>query len=46
MVSVDLTETKVYGTGPGQTAVVTESKGQLPRLDLSAGYNTTSQEAL
>lgn len=31
LVSVDLTETKVYGTGPNQTAVVTESKGQLPR---------------
>lgn len=31
VVSVDLTETKVYGTGPSQTAVVTESKGQMPR---------------
>ena len=31
VVSVDLTETKVYGAGPTQTAVVTESKGQLPR---------------
>ena len=36
VVSVDLTETKVYGTGPNQTTVVTESKGELPRLDLSA----------
>lgn len=36
MVSVDLTETKVYGTGPNQTTVVTESKGELPRLDLSS----------
>lgn len=31
VMSVDLTETKVYGTGPNQTAVITESKGQLPR---------------
>lgn len=31
VVSVDLTETKVYGTGPNQTTVVTESKGNLPR---------------
>ncbi|XP_020626924.1 high affinity copper uptake protein 1-like [Orbicella faveolata] len=31
VVSVDLTETKVYGTGPNQTTVVTESKGELPR---------------
>ena len=31
VVSVDLTETKTYGTGPGQTTVITESKGQLPR---------------
>ena len=37
MVSVDLTETKTYGTGPGQTAVITESKGQLPRLDSYPG---------
>lgn len=34
VVSVDLTETKTYGTGPGQTAVITESKGQLPRSRL------------
>ena len=39
VVSVDLSETKTYGTGPtGQTAVITESKGQLPRLD-SFGSN-------
>ena len=34
VVSVDLSETKVYGTGPNQTAVVTESKGELPRYIL------------
>lgn len=34
VVSVDFTETKVYGTGPNQTAVVTESKGELPRYIL------------
>ena len=33
VVSVDLSETKTYGTGPGQTTVITESKGHLPRLD-------------
>ena len=31
VVSVDLSETKVYGTGPNQTAVITESKGEIPR---------------
>lgn len=31
VVSVDLAETKVYGTGPTQTTVVTESKGKIPR---------------
>ena len=36
MVSVDLSETKTYGAGPGQTTVITESKGQLPRLDSCA----------
>lgn len=30
VVSVDMTETKTYGTGPGQTTVITESKGHLP----------------
>ena len=31
VVSVDLSETKMYGTGPNQTAVITESKGEIPR---------------
>ena len=31
VVSVDLSETKTYGTGPGQT-VITEARGQVPRL--------------
>ncbi|XP_068694829.1 high affinity copper uptake protein 1-like [Montipora foliosa] len=33
VVSVDLSETKTYGTGPGQT-VITESRGQIPRSKL------------
>ena len=35
VVTVDFTDTKVYGSGPTQTTVVTESKGNIPRYDVS-----------